>query len=459
MNPLKLYEAYSAVYDEDLRSEILNVEEDFAFIDELSDSELDDVMEEILSEGVELSECFEVFDEVLSEAKVTSSEDREESGKSKLTRGQGSVMAAKQRVAARKAQRRAERIERIKSSTKRASEKVKTTAAGVASAAAGGAAEAGRKAKAGAKKVGGKLAAAKEKLKGFIKSGRKVVAGGLRKIASKVEPKEEPKSDREPKTYRGEGAGRKETVGKKVKTSAKEKIKTTTYRGQGVGRKETASSGGVSSRSGSMGSEGSKGKALPPVGKTKSGKTLTQQQRNMQTAAQNVKVAKRLGEDFDTLAEMILEDLINEGYAETFEEAFTVLESFSDYEVGEIAEGYLTEETETVDLYDVVLEHLLEEGFADTEEAATVIMANMSEEWREEILDEAKKKFPEDKVKEKAAKHERDYLTRPNSQVGQRSISNARKMKAIASTVSAGDDPRSTMHGQDLRKLGKKEFK
>ena len=83
-------------------------------------------------------------------------------------------------------------------------------------------------------------------------------------------------------------------------------------------------------------------------------------------------------------------------------------------------------------------------------------MANMSEEWREDILGEAKKKFPEDKVDTKAAKHERDYLTRPNSQVGQRSLSNARKMKAIASTVGAGDDPRSTMHGQDLRKLGKK---
>ena len=386
MNPLKLYEAYSAVYNTEVENEL---DEDFAFIDELSDIELDQVMEEIISEGVELSECVEAFDEVLSEAKVTSSEDREESGKSKVTRGQGSVMAAKQRVAARKAQRRAERVERIKSSAKRAAEKVKTTAAGAASAAAGGAAEAGRKAKAGAKKVGGKLAAAKEKLKGFIKSGRKAVAGGLRKIASKVEPKEEPKADREPKTYRGEGAGRKETVGKQVKTAAKEKIKTTTYRGQGVGRKETASSGGVSSRGGSMGSEGSKGRALPPVGKTKSGKDLSPQQRGMQTAAQNARLQRRLGEDFESLAEMILEDLINEGYAETFEEAFTVLESFSDYEVGEIAEGYLTEEVEIVDLYDVVLEHLLDEGYADTEEAATVIMANMSEEWREEILDEA----------------------------------------------------------------------
>jgi hypothetical protein len=389
MNPLKLYEAYSAVYDEELRSEILNVEEDFAFIDELSDMELDNVMEEILSEGVELSECVEAFDEVLSEARVDMSA-RAKARREYQAASEKSAKEARGRAAAKeKSERRAERVERIKSSAKRAAEKVKTTAAGVASAAAGGAAEAGRKAKAGVKKVGGKLAAAKEKLKGFIKSGRKAVAGGLRGLAAKVEPKEEPKADREPKTYRGAGAGRKETVGKQVKTAAKEKIKTTTYRGQGVGRKEAASSGGVSSRSGSMGSEGPKGKALPPVGKTKSGKTLTQQQRGMQTAAQNARLERRLGEDFDTLAEMILEDLINEGYAETFEEAFTVLESFSDYEVGEIAEGYLTEEVETVDLYDVVLEHLLDEGFADTEEAATVIMANMSEEWREEILDEA----------------------------------------------------------------------
>lgn len=393
MNPLKLYEAYSAVYNAEVEIELT---EDLAFIDELSDNELDQVMEEILSEGIELSECFEVFDEVLSEAKVTVGagygkdgvEPRKvKTGSAKVTTGQGSVMAARERVAARKAQRRAERVERVKSSAKRAAEKVKTTAAGAASAAAGGASEAGRKAKEGAKKVGGKLAAAKEKLKGFIKSGRKAVASGLRKVASKVEPKEEPKTERQPKPYRGEGAGRKETVGKQVKTAAKEKIRSTTYRGQGVGRKEAASSGGVSSRGGSIGSEGSKGKALPPVGKTKSGKDLSPQQRGMQTAAQNARLAKRLGEDFDTLAEMILEDLISEGYAETFEEAFTVLESFSDYEVGEIVEGYLTEETEKVDFYDVVLEYLLDEGYAETKEAATVIMANMSEEWRKEILE------------------------------------------------------------------------
>lgn len=38
--------------------------------------------------------------------------------------------------------------------------------------------------------------------------------------------------------------------------------------------------------------------------------------------------------------------------------------------------------------YDVVLSHLLDEGYADTEEAAISIMANMSEDWRESILEE-----------------------------------------------------------------------
>jgi hypothetical protein len=40
------------------------------------------------------------------------------------------------------------------------------------------------------------------------------------------------------------------------------------------------------------------------------------------------------------------------------------------------------------DPFDVVIGHLLDEGYADTEEAALAIMANMSEEWRESIIEE-----------------------------------------------------------------------
>ena len=39
------------------------------------------------------------------------------------------------------------------------------------------------------------------------------------------------------------------------------------------------------------------------------------------------------------------------------------------------------------DLYDIILSHLLDEGYADTEQAAEVIMVNMSEDWRESIVE------------------------------------------------------------------------
>ena len=39
------------------------------------------------------------------------------------------------------------------------------------------------------------------------------------------------------------------------------------------------------------------------------------------------------------------------------------------------------------DVFDVIKGHLIDEGYADTEESALVIMANMSEEWRESIVE------------------------------------------------------------------------
>jgi hypothetical protein len=158
------------------------------------------------------------------------------------------------------------------------------------------------------------------------------------------------------------------------------------------GRKEAASGGGIKSKSVSGGSGGpsSAGRALPPRGATSataSGKPRPESQRILAMSRAASRGRKLLNkEDFEILAAYILEDLISEGYANTFEDALYVLESFSDYELGEIAESYLVEER--VDLYDVVLEHLLDEGYADNEESATVIMTNMSEEWRNEILDQ-----------------------------------------------------------------------
>ena len=43
---------------------------------------------------------------------------------------------------------------------------------------------------------------------------------------------------------------------------------------------------------------------------------------------------------------------------------------------------------EGYDLYDIILSHLLDEGYAETLEQAQVIMVNMSEDWRESIVEE-----------------------------------------------------------------------
>ena len=64
------------------------------------------------------------------------------------------------------------------------------------------------------------------------------------------------------------------------------------------------------------------------------------------------------------------------------------------------------------DLYDIILSHLLDEGYADTQEQAEVIMVNMSEDWRESIMiDEGYKSFPHDKVEAKAKRLEMDNRT------------------------------------------------
>lgn len=42
---------------------------------------------------------------------------------------------------------------------------------------------------------------------------------------------------------------------------------------------------------------------------------------------------------------------------------------------------------EDIDIFDVILEHLVAEGYADTNEAALAIMANMSEEWKQSIVE------------------------------------------------------------------------
>jgi hypothetical protein len=50
-------------------------------------------------------------------------------------------------------------------------------------------------------------------------------------------------------------------------------------------------------------------------------------------------------------------------------------------------EGDKEEMKESADLFDYILEHLVAEGYADTNKAALAIMANMSEEWKQDIVE------------------------------------------------------------------------
>jgi hypothetical protein len=70
------------------------------------------------------------------------------------------------------------------------------------------------------------------------------------------------------------------------------------------------------------------------------------------------------------------------------------------------------------DTFDAILEHLVAEGYADTNENAIAIMANMSEEWKEDILDEARVddgKSKEDKREIRTARAGRAGVNLPNS--------------------------------------------
>ena len=51
------------------------------------------------------------------------------------------------------------------------------------------------------------------------------------------------------------------------------------------------------------------------------------------------------------------------------------------------AHGSHKKESVEVDSFDLIKEHLMEKGFADSENAAVAIMSNMSEEWRNSILE------------------------------------------------------------------------
>ena len=84
------------------------------------------------------------------------------------------------------------------------------------------------------------------------------------------------------------------------------------------------------------------------------------------------------------------------------------------------------------DAYDIVLEHLLDEGYADTEESALAIMTNMSEEWKQSIVEQDATSSMADRTRNAVANQragfhgDADALTRMQ-RTTQRSVNKATK--------------------------------
>ena len=94
-------------------------------------------------------------------------------------------------------------------------------------------------------------------------------------------------------------------------------------------------------------------------------------------------------------------------------------EKYSKYEtrVSNISKNLKKEE---IDLYDIILSHLLDEGYADTQQAAEAIMVNMSEEWREDIVEASvdyERPQTDDEIEK--ARNERRFGKQGFNQVGQ----------------------------------------
>lgn len=402
-----LCEAYIAVYDEDLRDELetYSIDEDLSFIDDLSDNELTQIMEEIFDENfIEIDECFESLDLVLSEATVTTAAGRQR----RMATSSARVTSSAGRRAGKTAERTQQvRVGRLAQAAQRAAEypgkkarelggRAKTLAGGAVSAASEKIQRGKERVKGFLGRVGKAYSAAKKELSGetgrqsklrkdfrsTVRSARGRAAAERAKDTSEFERKSASKpSD----PWAGSATSSKPRP--RVTTSSTKVLSGSPERkalpaGKESDRMATARQRLAKAAAGSR----SKG-----VRFATSGGQVAPQRAHTGVKSALERFRKKAGitqEDFEFILDSIFEDMINEGYAIDLDEALEILESLSEFELDDLMESYLEdEEVETLDLYDVVVEHLIDEGYADDIESAEVIMVNMSEEWRDEILE------------------------------------------------------------------------
>lgn len=312
----RLYESYAAVYDEELREVLSEETELLEDIDYLYDDELEEIVDEtidaMIEEGFDLDEIEEALEDFISEATVTTGRGgytklSSDKRSAPVTTGQGTAM-----------RQQARRTAVVSAARQRQAQAVKDAP--------------------------GKAAA---RVKGAVKSGvakaRKVVDTAAGDYAAKHGLVSSKKGKPLNRTAIG------------MKQASKDPAARRGVRSAVVGHLAQRAANKLQ-----RGVDKVKSKALAAgqsaVAKTKSSSDAAQAK--MQAAGS---AAKKSGKSF--LGKVARK--VSSG-------------------AGKLA-SRLGEE---VDVYDVVLEHLLEEGYAETPEAAQAIMVNMSEEWIASIIED-----------------------------------------------------------------------
>lgn len=309
-----LCEAYVAVYDEDLRDDLDEMVDQFEGIEELTEEEIDAIVEEaideMLSEGYEFDEVEEIFEEVLSEARVDMAA-RAAARRQYQQSSEKSAREARSRGAAVvRGEKRAEAISKLKGSVKSALSRAKQTG----KAALERAKEAGRSAK---------FHAVDKPVAAYATKRNLHPAAGMAARS------------KDPEKRRGLRAKVAADIQSRIGKKITQKVDAAKTKAAGVASAAASVPGAVRQAGSSAKASARKGLRGALLG-----------------------AARKLREE---------------------------------------------EEIETVDLYDVVLEHLLDEGYAETVESAEAIMVNMSEEWRDEILEAQMTQAQLDAIARKAA--------------------------------------------------------
>lgn len=382
MSKYHLTEAYGNLYNPRKADETFY--ENLRFVDYLMQEEIEEVMESLLWEfmdyGNTLGESYDliegvfsddvILEEVLTEARMSPQRMAQRAAERKEILKQVEGEKATQRRQARKAA--------VTGALKKAGETVKGAATGTGSAAMS-AMRAGKQAAAGAyeraKGLPGKAMAA---LKGLVRKGAAAAArkgksmetAGERQQASGLASRQAGKRGSggqyelsfEPSTKEKTGGVRK-AIGSLLKRAGQKVYRavsnsTTSPQGpkapasQGPRRpysrkevamakkaKAAAGQGPTQSRIGApAGTFTTQTKSGEPRPTTK--KSRRETEKRIQRLNPDVKPSQ-MGEDYELLAQYILEDFINAGYADTYEDAFEILENLSEGSIVELTEMYL----------------------------------------------------------------------------------------------------------------------